>query len=222
MVIHMKLYPINLDVAGKSCVVVGGGEVALRKIRGLLAAGARVKVIAPEICAGVEELVKSGESSLTREEFSADMLGDELILIAATDNPEVNQRAATAAKTRKMLVNVVDAAGGNFIVPSTIRRGDLLLTVSTGAHSPAFAKFLRQMLEAELGDDFAAGLKIISERRREVKRLLPNPKARQIFWQRVLTKQTWQILKAGQLNELEALMDDALESIGAQSHDGRD
>ncbi len=216
------MYPINLDVAGKPCVVVGGGEVAFRKIRGLLAAGALVKVIAPEICAGVAELVKRGEISLTRENFSADMLGDELILIAATDKPEVNQRAAQAATVRKMLVNVVDAAGGNFNVPSTIRRGDLLLTISTGAHSPAFSKFLRQMLELELGDDFAAGLKIISERRREVKHLLPNPKARQIFWQSVLTQRTWQLLKAGQIDELEALIDNALESFGAQSHDGTD
>ena len=174
----MKLYPINLDVTGKSCVVIGGGEVALRKIRGLLAAGAKVKVIAPEICAGVEELFQRGEISLTRENFSEEILGDELILIAATDNAEVNQRAATAATARKILVNVVNAAGGNFNVPSTIRRDELLLTISTGGQSPAFSKFVRQMLEAELGDDFAAGLKIISQRRRELKRLLPNHTAR--------------------------------------------
>ena len=92
----MKTYPINLNIVGKRCVVVGGGEVALRKIRGLLEAGAIVKVIAPEICAGVEELFQRGEIFLTRENFSPDMLDDELILIAATDNPAVNRLPVTS------------------------------------------------------------------------------------------------------------------------------
>lgn len=214
----MKLYPLNLDIENKSCVVIGGGEVAFRKICGLLEAGAKVKVIAPKICAGVEELFNRGEISWTRKNFSADLLGDEIILIAATDNPEVNQRAAQAGK---FLVNVVDG-GGNFNVPSSIRRGDLLLTVSTGANSPAFSKFIRQMLEAELGENFDAGLKIISDKRREVKRLLPNHKARKIFWQQILTQDTWQLLKDGQLKELEERINHALESFGAQSQDGTD
>ena len=134
----MKLYPINLDIENKNCVVIGGGEVALRKIRGLLEAGALVKVIAPEICAGVEELSKRGEISLVREKFSEGLIGDELILIAATDNPEVNRQAAELARQKKILVNVVEGCG-DFDVPSRIRRDDFLLTISTGANSPAFS-----------------------------------------------------------------------------------
>ena len=214
----MKLYPINLDAAGKRCTVVGGGEVALRKIRGLLEAGALVNVIAPEICAGVEELIKRGEISWTREKFSSDMLGDELILIAATDNPEVNRLAAESAQSKRILVNVVDS-GGNFNVPSRIRRGDLLLTISTGANSPAFAKFVRRMLEAELGDNFGAGLEVIARKRQEVKRLLPNSEARKNFWRRILTQDTWHLLKSGKLDDLEATINHALESFGAQSQD---
>ncbi len=208
----MKFYPLNLEVENKACVVVGGGQVALRKIRGLLSAGACVKVIAPEVCAEVEELAKRGEISLTREKFSEELLGDEIILIAATNNPEVNLRVARAGK---FLVNSVDAAGGNFNVPSTIRRGELLLTISTGANSPAFSKFIRQMLEAELGENFSAGLEIISARRREIKKLLPNPQARKIFWQEILTQETWQLLKDGQLKELEEKINHALESFRA-------
>jgi len=215
----MKLYPINLDIDGKACMVIGGGQVALRKIRGLLAAGAKVKVIAPEICAEVEELARCGEISLTREKFSMDMLNDEIILIAATDNTEVNQRASQA---KNILVNVVEGMGGNFNVPSTIRRGELLLTISTGAKSPAFSKFIRQMLEAELDENFGAGLKIISRWRRELKHLLPNHKQRQIFWQQVLTQETWQLLKHGQLNELEERINHALKSFGLESPHGTD
>ncbi|MBE8954600.1 MAG: bifunctional precorrin-2 dehydrogenase/sirohydrochlorin ferrochelatase [Quinella sp. 2Q5] len=216
----MKLYPLNLDVAGKRCAVVGGGNVALRKIRGLLEAGALVRVIAPEICAGVSKLVDGGEIFWTRENFSPDMLNDELLVIAATDSPEVNRHVADAAQSRKILANVVNGAGGNFFVPSGIRRGDLLLTVSTEGNSPAFAKFLRQMLEAELGESFSAGLDIIARYRREVKHRLPNPQARKIFWQQILTQEAWQLLKSGQLDELEAIINHALESFGAQSHDG--
>ena len=218
----MKFYPLNLDVEKKSCAVIGGGEVALRKIRGLLAAGANVKVISPEVCAGVEELSKRGEISWARENFSEEMLGDEIILIAATNDPEVNQRAAEAARAKKILVNVVEGAGGNFNVPSTIRRGELLLTISTGANSPAFSKFLRQMLEAELGENFGAGLEIISARRKEIKKLLPNPQARKIFWKKILTQETWQLLKDGRLEELEEKLNHALKSFGIESQDGTD
>lgn len=206
-------YPINLDVAGKSCVVVGGGKVALRKIRGLLEAGARVKVIAPEICAEVEELFRHGEILWTRENFSAELLGDELILIAATNSPEVNRQACEAAQARKILVNVVNSSGGNFNVPSRIRRGDFLLTISTGANSPAFSRFVRQMLEAELGENFGAGLEIISQARREVKRLLPNQSAREKFWREILTAEVWQLLKSGELDKLKIFFDGAINSL---------
>ena len=216
----MKLYPLNLDIENKSCVVVGGGAVALRKICGLLEAGAKIKVIAPEICAGVEELFKRGKILLLKEKFSADMLDDEIILIAATNNPEVNRQASEAAQAKKILVNTAAGTGGNFNVPSRIRRGDLLLTISTGANSPAFSKFIRQMLEAELGENFGLGLGIISKYRREVKQLLSNHKERKVFWQKVLTQETWQLLKSGELDKLEEKINHALKSFGAKSQDG--
>lgn len=206
----MKLYPINLDIAGKPCTVIGGGEVAFRKIRGLLAAKAVVKVIAPKICAAIDELVQRGEISLTREKFSPDMLGDELLLIAATDNPEINRQAAQSARAKKILVNVVEGAGGNFFVPSRITRGDLLLTISTGANSPAFSRFVRLMLESELDENFGAGLELIACRRAEVKQLIPDAKARQKFWREILTPDLWQLLRNGQLDALEKIFDAAL------------
>ena len=217
----MKFYPLNLNLEKKSCVVVGGGKVAFRKIRGLLSAGAIVKVIAPKICAQVEELFQRGEIFLTRENFSEELIGDEIILIAATDNPEVNRRASEAARAKKILVNDADA-GGDFNVPSTIRRGELLLTISTGGNSPAFSKFFREMLEAELGENFGAALEKISARRREIKKLLPNPQTRKIFWEKILTQETWQLLKDGRLEELEEKINHALESFGIESQNGTD
>ena len=215
----MNFYPVNLDVENKSCVVIGGGAVAFRKICGLLEAGARVKVISPEICAEVEELFQRGEISLVREKFSAEMLGDEMILIAATDKLELNRQAACLARNKKILVNVVAESGGNFNVPSRIRRGDFLLTISTGANSPAFSKFVRQMLEAEFDENFGAALKIISQYRREVKQLLPNHTARKIFWQKILTPELWQVLKSGELERLEEIINHAIKNLGIESHD---
>lgn len=209
----MKLYPINLEVAGKSCVIIGGGKVALRKIRGLLEAGAIVKVIAPEICAEVEKLYRDGKIFWTRENFSAELLSDELILIAATNSAEINRQACEAAQARKILVNVVNETGGNFNVPSRIQRGDFLLTISTGANSPAFAKFVRRMLESELDENFGAGLEIISRARREVKQLLPNQTAREKFWREILTAEIWQLLKSGELDKLKIFFDSAINSL---------
>ena len=209
----MKLYPLNLNIENKNCVVIGGGKVAFRKIRDLLEAGATVKVTAPEICADVEELFQRGEISWTREKFSEELLGDEIILIAATDNPEVNRQAAAAARTKKILVNVVEGADGNFNVPSKIRRGELLLTISTGTNSPAFSKFVREMLESELGENFGAGLEIISARRREVKKLLPNPQVRKIFWQKFLTREIWELLKLGAFDKLEKKLAETIRNF---------
>ena len=217
----MKFYPINLDIKNKFCVVVGGGEVALRKIRTLLAAGAIVKVIAPKICAQVEEFFQRGEIFWIREKFSAEMLDDEIILIAATNNPEINRQATEIARAKKILVNDADA-GGDFNVPSTIRRGELLITISTGGKSPAFSKFLREMLEMELGENFGAGLEKISARRSEIKKILPNSRSRKIFWQKILTQETWQLLKDGKLDELEEKINYALKNFGIESSDGTD
>ena len=202
----MKVYPINLNVENKKCVVVGGGKVAYRKICGLLEAGAVVEVIAPEVCAEISNLADAGKITLIREKYSAEKISEGLILIAATDDAEVNKFAAEDAHKKKFLVNVVNDFEGDFFVPSKILRGDFLLTISTGGNSPAFSKFVREMLETEFDSNFGEGLKIIAELRREVKKNLPDDKARIKFWREILTPQLWQLLKSGYLDELKKLL----------------
>lgn len=206
----MKVYPINLIVENKKCVVVGGGKVAYRKICGLLDAGAQVEVIAPEVCAEIAKLVDAGKITLIREKFSEEKISDGLILIAATDDAEVNRLAAESARAKNFLVNVVTDFDGDFIVPSKITRGDFLLTISTGGNSPAFSKFVREMLETEFNSNFDEGLKIISELRREVKKTLPDDKARTKFWREVLTPEIWQLLKAGDIDGLKKYLEKKL------------
>ena len=152
-------YPINLDVEGKICAVVGGGRVALRKIRGLLEAGAEVFVIAPELCDELraivdEDFIPPAQKKIIwlRQNYEHGCLPRGALMIAATNDPSVNRAAAQEALEKNMLVNVVDGSALpnnvlRFENPSTIRRGALLITVSTGGTSPALSKFVRRQLE---------------------------------------------------------------------------
>ena len=206
----MNFYPINLIVENKKCVVVGGGKVAYRKICGLLDAGAKVEVIAPEVCAEILKLVDAGKVTLIREKYSAEKISEGIILIAATDDAEVNRLAAESAREKNFLVNVVTDFDGDFTVPSKISRGDFLLTISTGGNSPAFSKFVREMLEKEFDSNFDEGLKIISELRLRIKKFLPDDKSRTKFWREILTPQIWQLLKSGDIDKLKKYLEEKL------------
>ena len=199
----MKFYPINLNVENKKCIVIGGGKIALEKILGLLEAGANVEVIAPKICAEVEELFAQGKINLIREEYSAEKISDGVILIAATNNFELNRKILADGRARNFLVNIVDDLVSDFTVPSRIRRGDFLLAISTGGKSPGFSRFVRQMLEKDFDENFAEGLKIISEYRQIAKKFFPTFEERIKFWREVLTPEVWQLLKSGELAALE-------------------
>ena len=207
----MKVYPINLVVENKKCIVVGGGKVAYRKICGLLDADAQVEVISPKVCDEISKLVDEGKITLIREKYSAEKISDGLILIAATNDVEVNRLAAEDARKKNFLVNVVTDCESDFTVPSKIIRGDFLLTISTGGNSPAFSKFVREMLETEFDSNFDEGLKIIAKLRREVKKILPDNKARTKFWREVLTPELWQLLKSGEVDKLKNLFQVIME-----------
>ena len=199
----MKFYPINLNVENKKCVVIGGGKIALEKISGLIEANAKVEVIAPKVCAEVEELFQSGKINLIREKYSSEKISDGAILIAATNNFELNQKILSDGREKNFLVNIVDSFDGDFTVPSRIRRGDFLLAISTGGKSPGFSRFVRQMLEKDFDENFAQGVEIISKYRAEVKKILPTFEERINFWRKVLTEKVWEMLKSGKISEIE-------------------
>ena len=199
----MKFYPINLNVENKKCVVIGGGKIALEKISGLIEANAKVEVIAPKVCAEVEELFQSGKINLIREKYSSEKISDGVILIAATNNFELNQKILSDGREKNFLVNIVDSFDGDFTVPSRIRRGDFLLAISTGGKSPGFSRFVRQMLEKDFDENFAQGIEIISKYRAEVKKILPTFEERINFWREILTEKVWEMLKAGKISEIE-------------------
>lgn len=164
-------YPLFLNVSGKKCVVVGGGQVALRKVEAFLSHGADVEVISPDLCSGLHRLADNGEIAALRRHYQSGDLAGALIVVAATDDRSINIEVAKKAKESAVLANVVDDAdNSDFIVPSSVRRGDITIAISTAGRSPALARKIRSRLEKEFGDEYAALALLIDEVRTEVKR----------------------------------------------------
>lgn len=167
----INYFPVFLNIEGKRCLVVGGGQVALRKVKVLLEHGANAEVISPDLCPELVRLAESGAiRSLTRDYREGD-LANTFVTIAATDNRDINQRVAAEARRRAVLVNVVDdAENSDFIFPSYLRRGDVTIAVSTAGRSPALARKLRTRLEETFGDEYASLALLVDEVRTEIKR----------------------------------------------------
>jgi len=166
-----RYYPIFLNIGGKRCVVVGGGLVALRKVKALLEHEASVKVISPELCPELSQLAKSRAIQVLQRNYNGGDLQGALIAIAATDDGEINNKVAEEARAKGVLVNVVDdSEHSDFIVPSQFRRGDITIAVSTAGKSPALARKIRTRLEKDFGAEYASLALLIGEVRSELKR----------------------------------------------------
>jgi len=165
----MSLLPIFVKLAGRQCLLVGAGEVALQKIPGLMAAEARVRVVAPRIRPEFEPLVSENRIELIRREFTASDLDQTFLVIAATDDPSVNAAVYRAAVERNILCNSVDDPPHcDFYFGSVVGRGDLQIAISTSGESPAFAKRLRQEIDEQLPDDLGPWLHNLGQLRRDV------------------------------------------------------
>jgi len=164
-----RFYPIMADLQGKSALVVGGGKVAQRKIESLLEHGVSVQVVAKELTAKLEELHSAGRIDYHGGEFSDTFLDGVFLVFAATDDASLNHRVSQAAQHKGLLINAVDQpADCNFIVPSVLSRGDLLIAVSTCGKSPAFARKVRVELEWRFGEEVALFLNLMGNLRKEI------------------------------------------------------
>lgn len=171
----LKTYSICLTgLAGQKIIVIGGGEVAQRKVEALLEAGGKPWVISPKINPELQELVRAGVVQYIPRVYQTGDLAGAFLVIAATDQPEVNQAAWEEACQKGCLVNVVDdPAHSNFIVPAVLRRGPLSIAISTGGGSPALARRLREKLEADFAEEYGILAEILHELRPEMQKRLP-------------------------------------------------
>ncbi len=158
----MKTYPIFALIADRPCLVVGGGAVGERKVQDLRTAGARVSVVSPTLTPLLAELAATGKIRHLGAEFTDDHLSGMTLVLAATDDPEVNARVSAAAQACGIWVNVADAPElCTFIVPAQVRRGDLTLAISTGGASPALARQLRLELQQHIGPEYGPYLTLL-------------------------------------------------------------
>ncbi len=158
--------PIFCDLRGRSVVVIGGGNVAERKIKGLVEAGAAVTVISPEVTPLLSGMVEQGLVQLVPRQFQNGDLHGAWLVVAATDDEAVQKSVYNEAQERRIFCNVVDKPEVcSFIVPSTVRRGDLCLAISTGGRSPALAKALRKDLEKKFGPEWSVMISLIGKLR---------------------------------------------------------
>jgi siroheme synthase-like protein len=207
----MAYYPMFLEMKGRRCLVVGGGQVAARKVEGLLAAGAAVGVVSPSLEGDLSKLKSERRIQHVARQYQRGDLKGYMVVIAATDDAATNERVALDARQSGVLVNVVDEpALCDFIVPSVIRRGEVVLAISTGGLSPALARWLRQELETYVSEDFERLAQLLADVRVELRERGVTVAAE--AWQRSIDARLLELIADGRFDEARARL---LTSLGA-------
>lgn len=200
----MAYFPVFLQIRDARALVVGGGRVALRKCRDLRAAGANVTVVAPDFCAGFSRM-RSIER-LERRFRVTDVRGC-VAVIAATDSTEVNVRVASAARRSGIPVNVVDdAALSTFIVPAVLRRGPVVVAVSTGGASPTLARNVRDGIDEALGPGLGGQAEFLARARPRVLRAVIDPRKRRRIFERLAKDDVRKMIEKGGTRRASAML----------------
>src|SRR6266550_677005 len=180
-------YIACLRLEGRRCLVVGGGEVGLEKVEGLLACGADVTLVAPDAGPELEQLAREGSIQWEQRPFEPADLEGSFLAIASTDDTEVNIRVYEEAEARAMLVNVVDVPPlCNFILPAIVRTGPLAIAISTAGASPALAKRMKREIEGQFGEPYARLAVLLNEVRGWAKGTLPTYQDRKEFFEGIV------------------------------------
>ena len=183
----MKYFPIFFNLQEKSCVVVGGGLVAERKIQNLRKAGAMVKVVSPRLTVGLNRLKEENKIRHISRPYRSGDLKSAYLAVAATNERRTNEKVFREASTLRIPINTVDdPVHCTFIVPAVITRGDILIAISTGGQSPALAKALRKKLQQEIGPEYPVLLKMIGAIRKKITPFGWGQKKNQIIYRRLL------------------------------------
>jgi uroporphyrin-III C-methyltransferase/precorrin-2 dehydrogenase/sirohydrochlorin ferrochelatase len=210
----MRYFPLFADLRGRRVLVVGGGEVAGRKVQLLLEAGAAVTIVSPRLTDTLSRLAGEGAVSWFNAEFQPAHFDGCVLAIAATDDSDVNGAVAAAGRERNVLVNVVDVAEmSSFIVPAIVDRSPLVIAVSTGGVAPVLARLVRERIEIAVDESFGALAGLLQRWRARIKQALPNVGVRRRAYEAIVRGTVAQNVRAGQLkraeHELQTLLDGA-------------
>jgi hydroxymethylbilane synthase len=200
-----RLFPIFLRLTGIRCAVVGGGEVAAGKVRSLLDGGANVVVVAPQLCATLDSLVRSRQVEHLARSYEAGDLKGSVLAFGATDDRAVNEAVYAEATRRGLPVNVVDQPDlCTFYVPATLARGPIAVAISTHGTSPALARKLRERLEEAVPPEYGDLAELLGSLRAEVMAAFPSGRERQAKWGLVLESEVLSLLRSGKAEEARA------------------
>jgi precorrin-2 dehydrogenase/sirohydrochlorin ferrochelatase len=185
--LETPFYIACLKLTGRRCLVVGGGDIGLEKVEGLLACDAQVVLIAPQAIEPLQELAAEGSIAWERREYRPEDLERTFIAIAATNDTDVNIRVYEDAERRAMLVNIVDVPPlCNFILPAIVRTGPLAIAISTAGASPALAKRIKRQIADEYGEPYARLAVLLNETRGWAKGTLPTYQDRKVFFEGIV------------------------------------
>ncbi|MCX7873725.1 MAG: bifunctional precorrin-2 dehydrogenase/sirohydrochlorin ferrochelatase [Caldimicrobium sp.] len=203
-----EYYPIFLKLKDKLCVVIGGGQVAERKILSLLSCQAQIRVISPNLTPKLRDLAERKKIDWESRPYQEGDLEGAFIVIAATNDPEVQERIFQEAEKRGIPCNIVDKPSlSSFIVPSTIKRGNFVLAISTGGASPALARRLREILEREFEEEFEIYVRLMGKIRESLLRMPLDPAEKEVKIQRLALAPLWQYIKRGYWHLIEVILE---------------
>jgi precorrin-2 dehydrogenase/sirohydrochlorin ferrochelatase len=216
----MAYYPIALDITDRKALVVGGGMIALRKVQTLLDFGACVMVVSSEVVTEIKTLAESGRIKFELRGYRSEDITGAAIVIAATDNREVNTQVSTDAHTANIPVNVVDAPElCSFIVPSIVKRGDLTISINTAGKSPALARQVREKIEKVIGPEYSEFANLLGEIRELAKDRIADQHIREQAFKKILASEIPDLICSGHRDDARALALEILESfISSQNH----
>ena len=204
-------YPANLIVAGRRCVVVGAGRIAARKIDALLAAGADVHVVAPQIGSEVRAWADKGALEVVERPFEPADVDGAWLVTSATGDADVDRAVFLAGEERRVWVNAADdPANCSFTLMSVVRRGDIVVTVGTGGRSPALAAWLKTRFEDELGPEYETLLELLAEAREELRST--GRSSEDVDWRHAIDSGMLEKIRAGRLEEAKETLRACLSS----------
>ena len=203
----MRYYPVCLDIKGRHCLVVGGGQVGTRKVKTLLDCGARVTVVSPQVTQALAELVGNGQITWKSRAYSASDQEGAFLVIGATDEEALNHAVYEDAKQAGRLCNIADQPQRcNFVLPSIMQQGDLMIAISTAGKSPAFAKFMRRQLQEQFGPEYGTFLDLMGAVRQHLLAQAHAPEAHKPIFEALIEQGMLELIRQDDRDRIDALL----------------
>ena len=191
-------YPIYVQLYEQPCVVIGGGKIAEGKVDGLLAAGAKVTIVSPDLTSHLQILVEQNQLTHIARTYQPGDLAGAFMVICATDQTEINHQVWQEASANRQLVNVVDDTPRcNFIAPAILRKGDLTIAISTGGKAPALAVRLKESFQNQIGAEYERFLELSGKLREPLARHVPDFETRKALWYELVDSKVLDLLAQG-------------------------